>query len=439
MNTATNRWETARALLTRRRLALLTQVAGLQAGVQALGLLAGLLLVRTLEPAQYALLTLSLSAAAVATVLGDLGLSSAVTALAGRDDHQRAGARRRWQALLTEASTLQRRLFVLVALVVGPGCALLLWQQQGSVTEMLALSAVALVLALLQVRVALDAALARLAGQVAWQQRLELRAAAGRLVVVALACALFIDSLLALATSLAAAAFTALRLAQWRRGWVAADAPATADEAPPPSRLSALRHHLAQQGPNTLYYVVSSQFALWLVAALGERGAVADLGALGRLAAVLALLSAVLTALAQPHFARLHRAADLGASLVVVNVAFALLTALLTALALAWPSALLWLLGPHYMGLRAELPWLVLGSTLAAWSGALYGLGCARGWVLPPAWVVGGGVGSTLLALLCFDVGSVGGALQMTALVAFTSLLMTLVFLRQRLHAPGPA
>jgi len=441
MTVAAERWALARALMSRRRLALLAQVAGLQSGVQALGLLAGLLLVRTLEPAQYALLTLALSATAVATVLGDLGLSSAVTALAGRDDLRAAGARRRWDALRVEASALQRRLFSVVVLVVAPACAWMLWQQQGSAVQVLGLSALALALALLQMRAALDAALARLAGHVAWQ-RLELQASAGRLLAVALACTWFVDATLALALALAAAAFTAQRLARWRRDWVAAEAPAAAGEATlpsPPSQKAALRRHLLLQGPNTLYYVLSSQFALWLVAALGESGAVADLGALGRLAAILALLSAVLAALAQPHFARQHRAAELGAALTLVHTGFAALTAALTALALAWPAALLSLLGPHYQGLQAPLPWLVVGSTLAAWSGALYSLGCARGWVLPPAWVVGGGLVSTALSVACFDVSSVAGALQMTTLVAATNLAMNHVFMRQRLRALAAA
>mgnify|MGYP000691589331 CR=1 FL=1 len=80
---------------------------------------------------------------------------------------------------------------------------------------------------------------------------------------------------------------------------------------------------------------------------------------------------------------RASSAREMVSAFVALNGFFALLSAVLVAASLVWPHALLWILGKQYSGLVHELPWMVVASSLSAWSTGLYGVGAARGWIVP--------------------------------------------------------
>jgi hypothetical protein len=143
--------------------------------------------------------------------------------------------------------------------------------------------------------------------------------------------------------------------------------------------------------------------------------------------------------LLRPVSTRERDPAALRARFASLNLAFAALLLLLLGSALVWPQAALVLLGAPYRHLESELALMVLGATLAAWNGALYALGCARGWVLPLAWAVAANVAATALALLAFDVATTAGALALAALNAGVSLVVIAIFVRRHLRAGTPA
>ncbi len=422
-----------RALLSARRLKRAGGVLSAQAVVQALGFVTGILLVRLMDPAQFALLTLASSLLVTAAVLADLGLASAVLAEGGR---QPGGAGTDWAAawarVCADARALQWGLAAAALLLVLPAGLVLFNRQDAPLGTALALVSLALATAVLQARNGLALSVVRLAGDVAWQQRADLAFSAARLAAVALAMAwwLNISAFMALALQAATALCMAAALHHWLRARQLAGPARTAAGKHRP----ALRSQVARQGPNAVWYALSSQLGLWLLAVLGSSTDVAALGALARLAGVFTVVGVLMAALAQPYFARQHDGPSLVTAFGVVNGGFAALLLALLAAATTWPQAVLWLLGPAYAGLQTELLWMLAASTLAAWGGALYALGCARGWVLPLRWAVTSSAAGTLLAVAMLDLATPRGALKLNALTSIFSLLAILIFMAGHLR-----
>ena len=424
----------------RRRLRQLGQVLGAQAVVQALGFVVGLLWVRALDPSAYALFTLAFSLAATCGALADAGLSSAVMAQAGRQ-----GAAHQRFAVWAAARALQRPLWRWGPWLALPVMAWLLWTPASAESGTGALGPVvaamlALAFAALQLHNGPSQMLMRLAGDVAWQQRLDLLLAGLRLLatlvligglgLLALEPASPVGAWAGLLVHVVAAVVLAHALGHWlhARGL---DPAAAATQAPAHRR--ALLAQMLQQGPNAVWFVVASQASLWLVAALGSSQQVAEVGALSRLAGLFVMVGALVAVLAQPHFARRHDRAALWRSFLALQGAFALLTVVLMALAVAAPGPVLKVLGPAYAGMSEELRWMTLAASLAAWSGAVYALGCARGWVLPLPWAVACSLAGAALAAWCFDLGTVRGAFALNAFGAGLSLVAASALVARRI------
>lgn len=405
-------------LVTPRRLARLGGVASAQVGVQLLGFAAGVVLVRHMEQVQYGYYTLALSMASVGVILTDLGLASAVMAIGGR----LLGQRDALGHLVTDAHLLHRHLSLLSWVVLVPCFFAMMLNQHATLGQASLLVALTLACTVLNVRSGVAQTVLRLLGRVGCLQRLDLAVNAAKLGVVMLAAVVALDAGVALLVNLGVAAATWWMLRRHMAGYVDLK-PVSAG-----GHTEALLKQVRQQAPNAIYFVLSSQVAVWLIGIFGNAQRVAEVGALGRLAALFSVLGAVTAALVLPYFARRQSTEDLLSGFVGLNVFYAALLTLLLALAMAYPSAALWVLGGNYAGLQSELVWMVAAATLAAWGGTLYGLGCARGWVVPFGWVAGAGGLSTALAASLVDVATVRGGFVINTATAATGAAVSFLY-----------
>jgi hypothetical protein len=432
---------------------MLARFASTQLVVQGLGFVGAIVLLRVMRPDQYALYTVVISFTGVAAVLTDLGLVASMLALGGRWLD-------RLDALVglhAQARALHRQLALCSLLLLAP-LVLLLMRQQAPAAQAVALALLVGASAWLQVAGSIDLALLRLLGLADWQQRVELITQCGKLAVLmvlgAASVSLALDAVMASAVNLGLAIALAV-LARRRLGRLLAPAqqprPASltanthtvtdtteADRLPTVDHSPALRNYLWRQGPNSVYYVVNAQIVLWLVAWFGQADTVAQAGALGRLGAVFTIIASVTSSLLLPHFARAGSNAEISAGLVRVHGFYTALLLALLAVALMAPELMLWVLGGHYASLRDELAWLVLGTTLASWSGTVYAVACTRGWVLPLALSASTGLASTAVTAVLVDVGSLRGALLINCAVGATGLLVSLSYIWRQLRRPSP-
>lgn len=416
------------ALITRRRLALLTGFASTQLAVQLVGFAAGIVLVRAMAPVEYGYYTLALSMLSIANIVGDLGLATAVMSIGGRLTGQGAGQRAALGQLVGDANALQRRLARWSVAALVPCFALMLLRQHAPVWQVAALTGVILAASALTVRNGIALSIARLLGHVGLQQRLDVALNLGRLTLLLLAAWLTLDATVACLVNLgvAIAGFVVLR----RHMRAQLDLPSS----PVGEHAAALRGQLRQLAPNAVFYVLSNQVTVWLIGVFGSAERVAEVGALSRLGALFTVIGAVTAALVLPYFARRDGPAEIAAGFGGVNAFFAALLAVLVASAIAFPATILWVLGGNYDELHAELGWMVAGATLWVWGGTVYSIGCARGWVAPVSLMASTGVLATAAAAALVDVASVRGVFIVSAATALAGLLASLGYVGWQLR-----
>ncbi len=421
------------ALLTRQRLGRLTGFASTQLAVQLMGFGVGIVLVRYMAQTQYGYYTLAISMASVANILTDLGLATAVMALGGR----LLGQRQALGALVSDANGLHRQLAGWSFAALIPCCAWLLMRQQAPTWQVAVLTVLIIAAAALNVRVGIALSIARLSGHVALQQKLDLRINAAKLATVLLLAFVALDATVACLLNLVVAAAYFVSLRRYLTEQVERPALAAGQN------LAALRQHLWKQAPNSIYFVLSSQLAVWLIGVFGSAERVAEVGALGRLGAGFAVISSVSAALVLPYFARQDGPVELMSGFVSVNAFYAALLALLLTLASAFPAAILWVLGGTYGGLQSELLWMILASTLATWGGTVYSIGCARGWVMPLWLVVSTGLAATAIAASLVDVSTVRGSFQINTATGAVGVVVAIGYftwkLRRHAHLKASA
>jgi hypothetical protein len=270
--------------------------------------------------------------------------------------------------------------------------------------------------------------LMRLFGQAELQQRLDLVMGLVKLLLLAAAVSLLLDAVVACLINLGAAMASLAVLQRHLDAHV--DLPA----APAGRYALTLWSFIRRQAPNTIWFCLSSQLALWLIGLFGDAKGVAEVGALGRLGALFALIGAVMAALVQPYFAAHHRSIELRSGFVAINLFFGALAVALLLVSLAAPQALLWILGPRYAGLDTELAWMVAATALAAWGGALYAAGCARGWVLPARWAVSSGIVASVLMLFWVDFSTATGGFMLNTGTSMTGLGVVGLYVHRELR-----
>jgi hypothetical protein len=158
-----------------------------------------------------------------------------------------------------------------------------------------------------------------------------------------------------------------------------------------------------------------------------ETSSVAEVGALGRLAMIFAVLSNLLTNVFIPAFARCHEARKLQllyAGIIGGVTGFGVLVSCAAAL---FPNQFLFILGNRYAHLQAELLLMVSGAVLASIAGAMWGLNSAKGWI-SGSWLYIPATLITQIMLVPFvDFSRVRGVLLFNLISAIPTVLLNLV------------
>jgi len=451
-----------------------------QGTASALGLVTGLWVVRSLSTGQYALYTIATSVLGSMVLLADAGISAGTLAQGGRVWRDRAAL----GMVVNTALGLRRRFAWAVAVVALPVLAVLLMKSGASGTAtILWLGAVAFVFA---------AGLKQLIWEIPLRLHEALRITQRTAVAQALLRTLLIFAALA-AWPLGLPALIATGLAQawasWRlareggklvasgkelvasnselvassKGLVTSDQrlessssefegqgteQAASSQKPGASSqqlgtsssdrsaieasiLAVVRRSL----PSALYFVLTQQFALWFLSLSGTALAVAQYGALSRIAVVLGVLTSVNHAIFAPRFARLAEARALPRTYVRLLGIILLLCLPFNLLAWVAPGALISLVGQAYAGLTFELRLAVFIATIQAVGGAGFHLGYARGWLLPPLATITSAMAVQAGCVLWLDLSSLRGALGMGLALALHQMIGSLGYCAYRMRS----
>lgn len=379
----------------------LLQFGLVQGMVQVLSATAGLLIVRTLAKQDYALFAIVNSMQAAANILADVGISMGVRSIGGKvcDDPVRYGQ-------LLNAAFALRRWFAIVSLTVTiPLTALMLWRNGASwpVACGLCLTIIASILPLLSSSVWVTSL--QLHGQYRALQKVDLSNAVLRLSLVGGLAMVWLSSITAALTTAAGNWYKLLCVRKHAVQY--ADTTQLASKEDRREMIQLAKKLL----PNSVFYCLQSQFSIWLISIFGNASHVAEVSALGRIALLFVVLNTTMDSVVTPRFARCQDPRLLLQRYFQVLAGCVVLSILLTGSAEIFSKQFLWLLGPGYSNLRAELLLTLLNTVTSFLITTMWGINTSRAWIKGARLYVPGTIAGQVISLMFLDLSTVRGVL----------------------------
>ena len=400
-------------------------VAFVQAIVQILSFLSGILIIRSLSQQEYAYFTIANTMQGTLNLLADIGISAGVISIGGHVWQER----HRFGQLINTGLYLRKQLALVACIMVVPVLYFLLARNGASLPYRLLLTGLVIAGLLPQLSTGVLSVVPRLRSDIGRIQTIDFTAAALRLVGL-VALIWFLNA--ATAIAVAVIAFTIQYLMLRHYTVRAVDLHATPDT----EDRNVIVRFIRKLAPNAVFYCFQGQITVFLISIFAHQvNSVAEIGALGRLAMVFAILTNLLANVFIPAFARCHQPAKLRLIYAGVVGGVTAFGVLITLLAAFFPAQFLFVLGSKYTHLGGELLLMVAGAVLGAIAAAIWGLNSAKGWI-SGSWLY---IPSTLLtqiALIPFiNFSQVRDVLLFNLISAIPSVLLNLMLSYRGFHS----
>ncbi|MGB3801185.1 MAG: hypothetical protein WA952_15320 [Lewinella sp.] len=181
--------------------------------------------------------------------------------------------------------------------------------------------------------------------------------------------------------------------------------------------------------PGSIYYCVSGQITVWLVAIFGSTESIANLGAIGRLMVILTLVRMVVDMLITPRYARLPSVKKaVIARFFQILALVALLCSFIVGAVYLFPEEFLWILGDKYADLEYEVFLMTISSCLSLVSGTAHNLSTSRGVIPNPYLFIGTTIVSQIALLaLVVDYTTLAGVIMFSIYGSLINLAYRLI------------
>ncbi|KAF2328708.1 MATE family efflux transporter [Flavobacterium ginsenosidimutans] len=398
---------------------LISIIGSAQIIVQLIGFASGILIIRLLPVQEYAFYTLANTMLGTMTVLADGGIGTGVMAQGGKvwQDRQKMGV-----ALATGLDL--RKKFAIGSLAVSVPILFYLLVHNGASWITSILIALALIPAfyaalsdsLLEIVPKLNQTILPL-------QRNQVEVGVGRLVLLLVTMFIFPFSFVAILAAGISRIWGNVGLRKIVYGMAAQN------QEPDPEVSNEILSLVRRILPTSIYYCLSGQITIWLISIFGNTTSLAQLGALGRLSVILTVLSAVISTLIIPRFAKLaqDKYLLLKRFFQIMGLLIGLLSVVIFVVYL-FPAPILWLLGDAYKGLPFELLLSIISSCIGLLSGIVFYLYSARGWAMSPVIMIGVNLLTIIVFASLLDLGSLRGVLYFNIGLGLVGLIQTSVF-----------
>ena len=389
-----------------------------QALVQIIGFCSGILIVRTLEQRDYAYFTIANTMQGTINVLADIGISVGLISIGGRvwQDRHRFGQ------LVNTALTLRKKLGVVVIIVSTPVLYFLLARNGAPFPYAAVLIFLVLAALFFQLSVNVLSVVPRLRSDVVRIQTIDFTAAIARLLGLVALMYFFLNASIALALAAASSLLQYAMLRSYAAGVIDFDAPDNAEDR------AAMLGFVRKLAANAIFFSLQGQITVFLISFFARQtSSVAEVGALGRLAMIFAVLGNLLANVFVPAFARCQNEGKLRWLYAAIAGGVIAFGAIVFAVAVFFPTQFLFVLGNKYAHLHRELQLMVGGAILSSIAATFWSLNASRAWVAG-SWLYIPLTLVTQIALIPFtDFSSVSGVLTFNLLSAVPNLLLNLV------------
>lgn len=404
---------------------LLLRFSAGQGAILGINLITGFLILRLLSVNEYAIYIIASMLQTVVSLGTDRGMSQGLVTIGApiREDRLTFGA------LVASALRLRRKLFLFVVPFVLAIAYVLLRGIEIRVETALPVVALALANGWVQQSGQVATAVLNANHDSAGLLRAGAGGALVRLVLVQAVCGLVPLAAAALAVNLiGSSVHTGLMWRRCRRHVVVVT-PMGRDYS---EELFAFMRPLL---PGIIYYLLQGHIATFLLVIAGLTNAVAELGALGRLAQIVGLMMLLNGFFIQPYFARIQSRAQYARRAAQAILLLCMGSAVITLSGVLWPEAWVAILGPKYEGLASDLVLALIGAQLSVAGAMLYTIVIATRRTSGQWLQILLGVGAQLLFLAFADVNSTRAALILSMLPAATYVVLQIGLLAYGLAA----
>jgi O-antigen/teichoic acid export membrane protein len=382
--------------------------------IQALTLSIGFFLVRSLTKNEYALYTVANSMQSAMALVVDSGISVGILAIGGAI----FGDRYVFSQLIKTSTKLRRIFLGFGLLIIAPLTAWLLLENKASEVTVVSITLFIVMGGCFQVLQGPQLVIVRLARL---QNKLQIVN-----LIAALFRGIFLASFFLLATltaslsifsAVVALAFQTLALTKLAKPYL--DKSATHNNEHQHELIITVKKVL----PGSVYALFQGQIAIALLSIFGNNDSVADLGALGRIGMIFAVVSSVMANIIIPRFAQIKQDQLKSKYSLIVGI-YILFGFVVTGTAMIIPELFLWILGEKYSQLKNEVILIVVSSLLSSLNGYMWSLNAARGWLISPVISVGIGLFIQLIMMIIFGVSTVNNMLMISFFVALQGVIL---------------
>jgi hypothetical protein len=392
--------------------------ASVQALVQIIGFVSGILIIRQLDQRDYAYFTIANSMQGTLNLLADMGISIGLVSIGGRVWQDR----RRFGELVNTALGMRRKLGAAAVVVVTPLLYYLLAKNGAPPRYALLLIGLVLVGLLSQLALGVLGVVPRLRSDLNRIQLIDFAGAIARLGALVVLFFLLLNAAVAVAVGSAALLLQYVMLRRYVDAVIDTKAAHNRDDQ------RAMRGFIRNQAANAVFYCLQGQITVFLISIFAHRvAAVAEVGALGRLAMIFAVLTNLLMNIFAPAFARCQSPRRLRWQFAGTVGAVAVFCAVIIMAAAFFPREFLFVLGGKYGHLGRELLLMIIAAVLNALTATLWSLNTAKAWVTGAWLYIPLTIGTQLCLIPLIDFSSVRGVLVFNLISAVPNLLLNAV------------
>lgn len=395
---------------------LISVTGGAQMVVQAFGLISGLLIIRLMPIKEYAWYTIANTMLGTLTLLSDGGISIGVMAEGGK-----VWENNKQLASVVSTGMKLRIKFAVISLIVSiPVLTYLLLKQGASfftciciVVGLIPAFYAALSDNLLEIPLKLRQVIVPL-------QKNQLATAFFRLILSFTSLFFFPFTAVALIASGIPRIWANIKLKKLNSDIIGI-LPATEDDAVKKSIYKVVRRSL----PGMIYYCVSGQITIWLISIFGNSTSVASLGGIGRILVLFTVITAVLSNLIIPRFAKLPSVSKtLMAFFVKVNVALLIFSLFVTLFVFLFSKQILYVLGANYSSLTLPLVISAIAGCISLIGSNALSLCLSRGWVINPIISISLSILAFVIGIITCDIRTLEGIVKLNVIVSFNQVLI---------------
>lgn len=378
----------------------LSRFISIQLVAQGIGMISGIILVRTLSQEEYAYFTLANTMQGTMNTLADSGISTALSAIGGKVWHDPY----QFGQLISSAKQVRHYLGAIVVTIVTPVTLWLLVKNGAGIAPALLLIIIILSELYLYLIAAVLVVVPRMKSQIYQLQNIGLVFAASRLALLGCTFLVFkLNASLAALISVFATGINVWLLRKLATKNIKTNAPINKNYTREIFRV--VKH----QAPNSIFYCFQGQITIFLISIFGSSQNIAEVGALSRLSVIFAVISSTMHTIVLPSFSRCQTSGLLWKRYYIVIGLYSLFSIALISVVSLFPDKILLVLGNKYSHLSNELVLMALGTVIQSFVGILWQVNTSKAWV-KNSWIfIPLTVLTQIISLFFFDVSTTKG------------------------------